>query len=201
MGDEHHTSVMAARDFSWKATGSLVADHPLYPGLCLLALREVINSRLFATVRDALGLSYDCSFELSLFNRLEAGWFFCTVSSHPSRIHEAVAAAKGVLQGFSHRPVSAMELGATRRTLLRRHEADLQTNDYWISLLSHLSRGRKDISCVRDISVVLEKLTSRDLQNAYNSLLTNDEQLFTSITTAGPGSSAAASADILVEVT
>eukprot|EP00450_Noctiluca_scintillans_P017981 CAMPEP_0194526690 /NCGR_PEP_ID=MMETSP0253-20130528/62569_1 /TAXON_ID=2966 /ORGANISM="Noctiluca scintillans" /LENGTH=48 /DNA_ID= /DNA_START= /DNA_END= /DNA_ORIENTATION= len=48
--------------------------------------------------------------------------------------------------------------------------------------------------------MVLEKLTSRDLQNAYNSLLTNDEQLFTSITTAGPGSSAAASADILVEV-
>lgn len=36
-------------------------------------LTEIINSRLFTTVRDTLGLTYDVSFELSLFDRLPSG--------------------------------------------------------------------------------------------------------------------------------
>ena len=36
-------------------------------------LTEIVNSRLFTTVRDTLGLTYDVSFELSLFDRLPSG--------------------------------------------------------------------------------------------------------------------------------
>merc|ERR1712050_649487 len=118
--------------------------------MCLLVLREVINTRLFTTVRDSLGLSYDCSFELSMLDRLEAGWFTCTVSAHPDRIHEAIQAAKGVLTEVQARRISAFEVAMARRTLLRRHETDLQSNDYWLSLLSHLQDDTpKDLSCVR----------------------------------------------------
>ena len=85
-GDAYHSEVMAQNRFSWAATDSPLKDHPLYPSMCLLAMREVINSRLYSTVRDSLGLSYDCSFELSMLDRLKAGWFICTVSAHPSRI-------------------------------------------------------------------------------------------------------------------
>ena len=49
--------------------------HPLYADVALSLLAEVVNSRLFTTVRDALGLTYDVSFELSLFDRLRAGWY------------------------------------------------------------------------------------------------------------------------------
>jgi predicted Zn-dependent peptidase len=44
-------------------------SHPLYPMITLSLLTEVLNSRLFTTVRDALGLTYDVSFELNLFDR------------------------------------------------------------------------------------------------------------------------------------
>ena len=42
--------------------------------------------RLFTTVRDALGLTYDVSFELSLFDRLKAGWFVISVTSTPAKV-------------------------------------------------------------------------------------------------------------------
>ena len=34
-------------------------------------------------VRDSLGLTYDVSFELSLFDRLPSGWFHVNVTSTP----------------------------------------------------------------------------------------------------------------------
>jgi len=189
-GDAYHKQVMAQKTFSWDTPQSAVKSHPLYPSMCLLAMREVINTRLFSMVRDSLGLSYDCSFELSMFDRLEAGWFTCTVSAHPARIMEAVNAAKGVLRGVRKRPISDLELSTARRTLTRRHETDLQSNEYWISLLTHLQYDNpKDTTCVRDIEQLLQKLNWKDVQNAYQSLLTDDDQLFVSITTAGPGAS------------
>ena len=45
--------------------------HPLYMSVALALLVEVINSRLFTTVRDMLGLTYDVSFQLSNFDRLK----------------------------------------------------------------------------------------------------------------------------------
>jgi len=194
-GDAYHSEAMAKKNFSWEATNSPVKDHPLYPSTCLLAMREVVNTRLFSRVRDSLGLSYDCSFELSMLSRLEAGWYTCTVSSHPARIDEAVSAAKDVLQGVLARPISELEMSSARRTLLRRHETDMQSNEQWISLLSYLqSDTPKDISCVRDIETMLSKLTSADLQNAFLTLLTDRDQIFASVTTAGPESYAAGSA-------
>merc|ERR1719343_1958455 len=166
-GDAYHKEVMKQRDFSWDSPQAPDRDHPLYPSMCLLAMREVINTRLFSTVRDSLGLSYDCSFELSMFDRLEAGWYTCTVSAHPSRIDEAVTAAKGVLQGVRKRPISELELSTARRTLARRHETDMQTNEYWISLLTHLQyENPKDTTCIRDVETMLQKLNWRDVQNA-----------------------------------
>jgi len=189
-GDSYHKEKMTQKKFSWDAPGSALKDHPLYPSICLLALREVINTRLFSTVRDSLGLSYDCSFELSLFDRLEAGWYTCTVSAHPARIAEAVDAAKGVLQGIKKRPISELELSTARRTLSRRHETDLQSNEYWISLLTHLQYDNpKDLSCITDLDLMFQNLTWRDVQNAYNTLLTDPEQIFVSVSTAGPGAS------------
>lgn len=187
-GDSFHQACMEKKTFSWDLTKNKMNNHPLYPSMCLLVLREVLNTRLFSTVRDSLGLSYDCSFDLSLLDRLEAGWYSCTVSAHPSRIKEAVDATKGVLQSAHKRPINDFEIATARRTLLRRHETDLQTNEYWISLLTHLQLdGPKDVSCIRDVEPVLSSLTWIDVQNAYNTLLTDSDQLFVSVTTAGPG--------------
>jgi len=187
-GDSYHKQVMKEKGFSWRAANSPLQDHALYSSICLMALREIVNTRLFTTLRDQLGLSYDSTFELSMFDQLEAGWFMCTVSTHPDNIDSAVQACKDVLAGVRRRPVSGFEVAAAARSLLRRHEADLGSNEYRISLLENLQYDNpKDTTCVRDMQLVLSKLTDRDVQNAYNSLLT--DELFVSISTAGPGPS------------
>jgi hypothetical protein len=41
---------------------------------------------LFTTVRDTLVLTYDVSFEMSLFDRLKGGWFVISVTSTPEKV-------------------------------------------------------------------------------------------------------------------
>lgn len=43
-------------------------------------------SRLFTTVRDSMGLTYDVSFELNLFDKLDLGWYVIAVTSTPSKV-------------------------------------------------------------------------------------------------------------------
>lgn len=44
------------------------------------------SPRLFTTVRDSLGLTYDVSFELNLFDRLKLGWYVISVTSTPVKV-------------------------------------------------------------------------------------------------------------------
>ena len=61
-------------------------SHPLFFGITMGLLAEIINSRLFTNVRDSLGLTYDVSFELSLFDRLKLGWYVISVTSTPAKV-------------------------------------------------------------------------------------------------------------------
>lgn len=64
-------------------------SHPLYRSVALQLVSEILNSRLFTTVRDTLGLTYDVSFELALYDRLRTGWFSVNVTSQPNKIDQA----------------------------------------------------------------------------------------------------------------
>ena len=132
---------------------SLLRQHPMFAGVALSLLAEVMNSRLFTTVRDSLGLTYDVSFELSNFERLVGGWYLLSVTSMPEKIDEAAAASLRVLRGLALRRVTTRELDRARRTLLTRHESDLKDNQYWLGLLSHAqseSVPGKNLGCVSD---------------------------------------------------
>uniref|UniRef100_A0A7N0T097 Peptidase M16 C-terminal domain-containing protein n=1 Tax=Kalanchoe fedtschenkoi TaxID=63787 RepID=A0A7N0T097_KALFE len=107
-------------------------DHPLFFGITMGLLAEIINSRLFTTVRDSLGLTYDVSFEVSLFDRLNLGWYVITVTSTPAKVYKAVDACKNVLRGLDNSKIAQRELDRARRTLLMRHEAEIKSNAYWL---------------------------------------------------------------------
>lgn len=47
---------------------------------------QFASYRLFTTVRDSLGLTYDVSFELNLFDRLKLGWYVVSVTSTPGKV-------------------------------------------------------------------------------------------------------------------
>ncbi len=79
-----------------------------------------------AQVRDALGLTYDVSFELSLFDRLPHGWFVVNVTSTPQKIHEAMAASLRVLRTVATQRITPRELQRAKRTVLTRHESEIK---------------------------------------------------------------------------
>lgn len=189
-GDAQHAECMARQGFRWdwdEARPSLT-KHKLYPSVCMRLLKEVLTSRLNGTVRERMGLAYSLSFEFSEFNIVQGGWFQATVSSHPARIEEALAATKRVVLDVRRQPISSIEVSGARQYLQRRLESDMHTNEYWVSLLSFLQTddANKDISCVRDVVDVLQQVGSNDVNNAYKALLAGEDQLFVAVGTQGP---------------
>ncbi|CAA6672630.1 unnamed protein product [Spirodela intermedia] len=185
-------SVVTVPTLEWKNVNSGVQrnirSHPLFFAVTLGLLAEIINSRLFTTVRDSLGLTYDVSFELSLFDRLDLGWYVVSVTSTPSKVNKAVDACKGVLRGLPSNKVSQRELDRAKRTLLMRHEAETKSNPYWLGLLAHLQASsvpRKDISCIKDLIFLYEAATVDDIHVAYETLKVDEESLFACVGVAG----------------
>ncbi|XP_061354437.1 stromal processing peptidase, chloroplastic isoform X2 [Gastrolobium bilobum] len=162
--------------------------HPLFFGITMGLLSEIINSRLFTTVRDSLGLTYDVSFELKLFDRLKLGWYVISVTSTPSKVHKAVDACKNVLRGLHSNKITERELDRAKRTLLMRHEAEIKSNAYWLGLLAHLQASsvpRKDISCIKDLTSLYEAATIEDIYLAYDQLKVDENSLYSCIGIAG----------------
>lgn len=163
-------------------------SHRLFFGITMGLLAEIINSRLFTTVRDSLGLTYDVSFELNLFDRLELGWYVISVTSTPAKVHKAVDACKNVLRGLHSNKIAQRELDRAKRTLLMRHEAEIKSNAYWLGLLAHLqasSVSRKDISCIKDLTSLYEAATIEDVYLAYDQLKIDDSSLYSCVGIAG----------------
>jgi hypothetical protein len=163
-------------------------QHPLYASATLGLLSEMINSRLFTTVRDTLGLTYDVSFELSLFDRLPTGWFYVNVTSTPQKIKDAMMASMRVLRSGSIQPFTSRDLLRAKRTLITRHESDLKDNGYWLALLTHIqspSVPLKSVECLRDLTAMYESITIDDIYEAYHHFDFSDEATFTCIGTSG----------------
>ncbi|XP_024013129.1 stromal processing peptidase, chloroplastic isoform X2 [Eutrema salsugineum] len=162
--------------------------HPLFFGIAMGLLAEIINSRLFTTVRDSLGLTYDVSFELNLFDRLNLGWYVISVTSTPGKVYKAVDACKSVLRGLHSNQIAPRELDRAKRTLLMRHEAELKSNAYWLNLLAHLQASsvpRKELSCVKELTSLYEAASIEDIYVAYNQLKVDEDSLYSCIGVAG----------------
>ncbi|XP_023635499.1 stromal processing peptidase, chloroplastic isoform X2 [Capsella rubella] len=162
--------------------------HPLFFGISMGLLAEIINSRLFTTVRDSLGLTYDVSFELNLFDRLNLGWYVISVTSTPGKVYKAVDACKSVLRGLHSNQIAPRELDRAKRTLLMRHEAELKSNAYWLNLLAHLQASsvpRKELSCIKELTSLYEAASIEDIYLAYNQLRVDEDSLYSCIGIAG----------------
>ncbi|KAG0463237.1 hypothetical protein HPP92_021713 [Vanilla planifolia] len=186
-GKEVSSNTNDGKDFGSNIQRS-IRYHPLFFGVTLGLLAEIINSRLFTTVRDSLGLTYDVSFEVSLFDKLKLGWYVITVTSTPSKVYKAVDACKDVLRGLHSNKIAHRELDRAKRTLLMRHEAETKSNAYWLGLLAHLQASfvpRKDICCIKDLASIYEAATIEDIYMAYQYLKVDDASLFSCIGVAG----------------
>ena len=134
-------------------------------------LKEVINSRLFTTVRDQKKLTYDATFKIEQLERHPTAWFKVQLTSSPDKVHETIKASVEVLQQIATQKISVRELLRAKRTLLTKHESELQKNFYWIDLLTHLQCDQvplKTVEVLRDYKQMLTSVSVDDLYDAYS---------------------------------
>ena len=173
------------------AARSVRRANPLATFVAGMLLTEVIGGRLFTTVRDALGLTYDCNFQLAFgLQNADATTYRLVVTSTPAKIDDALSAAIRVLRGFKHQKVTQREVERARMTLLTRHETELKTNAYWVDLMQYTALGdtlapSKEVSCISDLPAMYEAATVDDLYEVYQALGLGDGEVFTCVTVAG----------------
>ena len=173
------------------AAQSIRRANPLATFVAGMLLTEVIGGRLFTTVRDALGLTYDCNFQLAFgLQNSDATTYRLVVTSTPAKIDDALDAALRVLRGFKSQRISVREVERARMTLLTRHETELKTNAYWVDLMQYTALGdvlapAKDVSCISDLPAMYEAATVDDLYEVYAQLGLGDGEIFTCVTVAG----------------
>ncbi|KAK9797772.1 hypothetical protein WJX73_010222 [Symbiochloris irregularis] len=163
--------------------------HPLFRDVSLRLLVEVINSRLFTTVRDALNLTYDVTMELAVFSLLHAGWWTINVTSRPASISDAVAASMRVLRNVASSRIRHSELERAKRAVLTRLDTDCKTNMFQIQLVTHLQSDSVPsavVESVRDLNAAIEAATLEDLYIFFDRLKLTDADVFTCIGTSGP---------------
>lgn len=83
---------------------ALRRGHPLFAATALMFLQEIVNARLFVTVRDQLNLTYDVSFEIVQQDRLNACWWCVSVTASPPKIAEATQASLNVRRPLARSP-------------------------------------------------------------------------------------------------
>ncbi len=143
-------------------------SHSLFPYVALELLKEVVNRRLFSTVREQKRLTYDANFHISPFDRLQGSWYLMTVTANPSNAEAALQACKDTLHEMSTiRPVTFDNVESAKRVLINRHESGTRTLQYWVELMSGLQGPAvpfKDMSCIRDFINIVHSVTTKDLQ-------------------------------------
>ncbi|MTV28739.1 hypothetical protein FTX61_25675 [Nitriliruptoraceae bacterium ZYF776] len=69
-----------------------------------------------------------------------------------------------------------------------KHEAETKSNAYWLGLIAHLQAAsvhRKDISCIKDLTMLYEAATIEDVYLAYEQLKIDEQSLYCCIGIAG----------------
>lgn len=160
-------------------------SHPFFANAALSLLSEIVNRRLFSTVRERKQLTYDANFSFSGFERLLGGWFLVTVTASKEKAQLALEACKETLSALrKSSPITPDNVEAAKRVVLNRFEHEARTSAYWTQLMSGIqdeSIPLKGPLSVTDFKAVVESITSRDLQYTLECLGHDNDQLYTAI--------------------
>ena len=160
-------------------------SHPLFAFTALSLVSEIVNRRLFSTVRERKQLTYDANFSFSSFERLLGGWFLVTVTASKEKAQLALEACKETLHALrKSSPITPDNVESAKRVVLNRHEGELRTTGYWTQLMSGIQEESiplKGPLLVTDFHAVVESITAKDLQLTLDCLGLEDDKLYTAI--------------------
>eukprot|EP00977_Amphora_coffeiformis_P019368 scaffold7190_cov193-Amphora_coffeaeformis.AAC.3 len=160
-------------------------SHPLFAKASLALLSEIVNRRLFSTVRERKQLTYDANFSFSNFERLLGGWYLVTVTASKEKAQQALDACKETLHALrKSSAITPDNVESAKRVVLNRHEGELRTSSYWSQLMSGIQEESVPLKgplSVTDFHAVVESITAKDLQLVLETLGLNDDELYTCI--------------------
>eukprot|EP00293_Proteomonas_sulcata_P011156 CAMPEP_0184289098 /NCGR_PEP_ID=MMETSP1049-20130417/1555_1 /TAXON_ID=77928 /ORGANISM="Proteomonas sulcata, Strain CCMP704" /LENGTH=788 /DNA_ID=CAMNT_0026595753 /DNA_START=1 /DNA_END=2369 /DNA_ORIENTATION=- len=164
-------------------------NHPLFPCVTLQLLQEVLNRRLFSTVRERKRLTYDANFHLTSFERLKGSWYLVTVTAKPELAQKALDACKEtLLAARSWDPITRDNLRSAAYELISRHQGALQTTRYYVELMSGLQFdeiANKDQTFLRDFVQIVQAVQVEDVQNMLSYLGADEDEMWTCIGMSG----------------
>ena len=160
-------------------------SHPLFAHVTLKLLSEIVNRRLFSTVRERRQLTYDANFSLTGFERLAGGWFLVTVTASKEKAEAALEACKETLHALRKaNQVTADNLESAKRVVANRHDHELRASSYWATLMAGIqeeSLALKGPLSVTDYKAVVEAITIKDLQLTLECLGLDEKELYSAI--------------------
>jgi len=160
-------------------------QHPLFANAGLLLLTEIINRRLFSTVRERKQLTYDANFSLTNFERLHGGYFLVTVTASIEKAQLALDACKETLAALKKSsPITIDNLESAKRVVINRHDGNLRTTRYWAELMSGMQQESiplKGPLSFTDFNAMVEAVTTADLQEMVECLGIEEENLYSAI--------------------
>jgi len=171
-------------------------QHPLYPCVTLMLLTEILNRRLFSSVREKKRLTYDANFHLTGFERIRGGWYLVTVTAKPEQAQAALEACKETLTAArSWDPITRDNVQSAAYELVSKHQGALQTNRYWVDLMSGLQLDAvadKTVDYVRDFVPLVKSIQVNDVQEMLECLSVEEEGMWSCIGSSGHTSSGVA---------
>ena len=167
----------------------LYRQHALYPCMTLMLLTEILNRRLFSTVREKKRLTYDANFHLTGFERIQGGWYLVTVTAKPEQAQAALDACKETLQAArTWDPITENNLQSAAYELVSKHQGALQTNRYWVDLMSGLQLDGmpdKTVDYIRDFVPLVNSIRVSDVQAMLENLSVDEQDIWSCIGSSG----------------
>jgi zinc protease len=151
-------------------TGPIVFDTPHQVALDALGL--VLESRLRANLREALGGTYDVGIDTNA-SKIPVPRYSLTIDfgCDPTRTEELVKTMFREIDNLKTKGPTAVELNDAREALLRQHESDLAQNSHLVAELADRYENSEDISEFFNLPAEYQKLTVATLQDAARSYL------------------------------
>lgn len=134
----------------------------------------VLDQRLIDAIREKMGLTYSPSASATLARQLRGiGFFVAEIETPPENFGKFHEALVNIISELAEKPISEDELDRAKRPIVEARKKSLESNVYWLSVLSLMPR----VDVVRDqilhdISSA-QAVSAEDVQNVFKNYLAN----------------------------
>ena len=135
-------------------------------------LMAVINIRIFETLREAMGGTYNASVG-AVFNKRPYEHYTITarIPCAPENADKMSAALFDIINSVRDKGVEKDLMNKIKQNMMNHHSAQMRTNEYWLQSLSSDWIDREDPTWINDFYTMVGNISTSDLKAAANKYL------------------------------